>query len=335
MKSNTMLIKHRRRAFTLISLLFSFISAASGQSSNDPGISAKIQQLVDKVEMLTEVVSAQQSEIDSLKKDNDRLKTATSSSVPSTKALPLATKSAGSSAFNPAISAILNGRYGSFSRDSSEISGFSVGEEGERGSEGLAIDESELNFSASVDDKFTGSLTAALVREDGEDKVELEEAFVETQPAAGLPNGFSLKAGRAFWTLGYLNEHHSHADDFADRPLPYRAFLNSGFNDDGVQVSYLLPTDFYSEIGGGMFRGDDFPFGSANGSGVGAWSGFLRVGGDIGEDQSWRLGGYVLSGDTDGRFTQEDEVSFIGDTDLYATDLRYTWAPTGNSHEQE
>ena len=78
--------------------------------------------------------------------------------------------------FNPAIGVILNGKASSFSRETSEIAGFGVGEEGERGREGLAIDESELNFSANVDDKFFGSLTAAIVREEGEDKVELEEA---------------------------------------------------------------------------------------------------------------------------------------------------------------
>ncbi|CAN0569986.1 unnamed protein product, partial [Laminaria digitata] len=121
--------------------------------------------------------------------------------------------------FNPSIGVILNGRASSFTRDSSEIAGFGVGEEGERGSEGLALDESELNFSANVDDKFYGSLTAAIVREDGSDKVELEEAYIETLPGAGLPDGARAKAGRAFWTFGYLNEHHAHSDDFADRPL--------------------------------------------------------------------------------------------------------------------
>ena len=66
-----------------------------------------------------------------------------------------------------------------------------------------------MNFSANVDDKFYGSVTAAIVREDGEDKVELEEAFVQTLPGAGLPGGTRIKFGRAFWTFGYLNEHHS------------------------------------------------------------------------------------------------------------------------------
>jgi hypothetical protein len=237
--------------------------------------------------------------------------------------------------FNPSIGLILNGRYGSFSKDSNEIAGFAVGEEGERGKEGFAIDESELNFSSNIDDKFYGSVTAAIVREEGEAKIELEEAYIQTLPGMGLPKGMNIKLGRAFWTLGYLNEHHSHADDFADRPLPNRVFLNNTFNDDGVEVSYLLPTDFYSEIGGGAFRGDDYPFGGADDSGFDAWSAFARLGGDIGENQNWRLGGYVLSGEVKDRASNEDIVHFSGDTRLFATDLRYTWAPTGNPRETE
>ncbi len=237
--------------------------------------------------------------------------------------------------FNPSVGVILNGKFSNFSENSSEIKGFGIGEEGERGSEGLSLGESELNFSASVDDKFKASMTAAIVREDGSDKVELEEAFVQTLPGAGLPDGLSVKAGRALWTLGYMNENHAHVDDFADRPLPYRAFLNKAFNDDGIEVSYVLPTPFYSEIGGGAFRGDDFPAGSSDGEGASSYSTFARIGGDIGMNQSWRLGGSWLSSDVKGRSSNEDTITFIGDSDLYIADLKYTWAPTGNPKNKE
>lgn len=237
--------------------------------------------------------------------------------------------------FNPSVGLILNGKYSGFSEDNSAFAGFAVGEEGERGKQGFGIDESEFNFSSNVDDKFYGSVTAAIVREGGEDKIELEEAYVQTLPGMGLPKGMNVKAGRALWTLGYLNEHHAHTDDFADRPLPYRVFLNSAFNDDGAEVSYVLPTDFYSEIGGGAFRGDDYPFGGPSGGGFDAWSAFARIGGDIGENQSWRFGVSILSGDAGGRGGNEDAVNFTGDSDLYAADLRYTWAPTGNPRAQE
>ncbi len=237
--------------------------------------------------------------------------------------------------FNPSIGVILNGRFSDFSQKNADFGGFGVGEEGERGSESLAVDESELNFSANVDDKFYGSITAAIVREDGSDIVELEEAYIQTLSEFGLPTGLSLKAGRALWTLGYLNEHHAHADDFADRPLVYRAFLNNSFNDDGVEASYVLPTAVYSEIGAGMFKGDDFPGGNSTGSSPQSYSTFVRVGGDIGDNQSWRVGGYFLGTKVGERFSNEEMVSFVGDSDLLAADIRYTWAPTGNAREQE
>ena len=237
--------------------------------------------------------------------------------------------------FNPSIGLVLNGKSASFSRRTApEIAGFGIGEEGERGSEGLSIDETELNFSANIDDKFYGSTTAAIVREDGEDKVELEEAYLQTLPGSGLPDGFRIKAGRAFWTIGYLNEQHAHADDFADRPLPYRVYLNKAYNDDGLEFSYVLPTDQYAEIGGGVFRGDDFPAGGSV-SGMGGLSAYARTGGDIGDNQSWRVGAYTLRSDAVSRATEEGALTFVGNSYLYAADLRYTFAPTGNAKNQE
>ena len=238
-------------------------------------------------------------------------------------------------AFNPAIGLILNGRYQAFSQGNSSFGGFAIGGEGERGREGFAVDESELNFSANVDNMFAGGLTASIVREGGDDKIELGEAFIKTLPGLGLPDGMNLKVGRALWKFGSLNEKHIHADDFADRPLPYRAFLNNAFNDDGVEASWLLPTYLYSEIGGGIYRGDDYPFGSGDGGKGGNWSLYGRIGGDIGSNQTWRLGAYTLRGNPEGRLTNDDKFTFAGDSNLYGTDLRYSWAPTGNSQTQE
>ena len=50
----------------------------------------------------------------------------------------------------------------------------------------------------------------------------------------------------------------------------------------------MLPTDLYTEIGIGTFRGDDFPLGGGDGEILRQWSSFARVGGDIGANQSWR-----------------------------------------------
>jgi len=242
--------------------------------------------------------------------------------------------------FNPSIGIVLNGKYNNFSMKSAEpaVKGFAIGHEGERGREGLQLGESELNFSSPIDDKFYGSMTYAIVQESdtADAKVELEEAYIMTTPNFNLPEGMSLKAGRAFWTLGYMNEHHAHADDFANRPLPYRVYLNKGWNDTGAEISYILPTDYYAEVGAGMFRGNDYPIKGPDGESAGATSAYARIGGDIDQDQNWRLGVYIVDGENpSGRKGNEDEIVFKGDTTLYVTDFRYSLAPTGNVREQE
>ena len=69
-----------------------------------------------------------------------------------------------------------NGKFRTFSKkNESKLKGFQIANEGKRGSENFSLGESELNFSSNIDDKFYGSLTAAIVREGGEDKIELEE----------------------------------------------------------------------------------------------------------------------------------------------------------------
>ena len=234
--------------------------------------------------------------------------------------------------FNPEIGVILQGKYQNFSEDEGEFAGFAIGEEAERGEEGASIDETELNFSANVDNLFRGSATVALHEHGGETEVEIEEAYVET---TSLPYGLQAKAGRFFSELGYLNSHHSHADDFADRPLTNRAFLDGNYGDDGVQISVVLPTDFYSEIGGGAYRGNDFPGGAADGNDIGSWTAYGRVGGDIGYDTSWRFGLSTLQVDGAEREANEDDVLFEGDSGLYIADARMVYAPTGNNAEQE
>lgn len=282
---------------------------------------SKIEQLEQKVETL----EARQSQTAARVAATEPA--AGGSSIPAT-----SERRINDNSFNPEIGVILQGKYQSFSENESEFAGFAVGEEAERGKEGFGIDETELNFSANVDNLFRGSATVALHEHDGETEVEIEEAYVET---TSLPYGLQAKAGRFFSELGYLNSHHSHADDFADRPLTNRAFLDGNYGDDGVQISAVLPTDLYSEIGGGVYRGDDFPGGGADGNDIGSWTAYGRVGGDIGNNTSWRFGLSTLQVEGGERSANEDMVVFDGDSGLYIADARMVYAPTGNNAEQE
>ena len=276
---------------------------AAAQSKPEPTaaeLAEQIQALKREYEARIGALEAQISAMESRAKESDR--------EPAT-AAPAA-RPASDNAFNPAIGVVLNGLVSGHSADEFEIHGFPTGHESEPAADGLSLGHSEIAMSGNVDDKFLGNLTLGLGVHPGEPtEVEIEEAYIQTLPGAGLPEGMRIKAGRSLWTLGYLNEQHAHGDDFADRPLPYRAFLDNAYNDDGAEVSMVLPMDLYTEVGAGLFRGDDTPFAGSS-DGLGAWSAFARLGGDSGPNSAWRIGGYLLDGkvrDRRGGHAHDDE----------------------------
>lgn len=232
-----------------------------------------------------------------------------------------------SNAFNPAMSLILDGTYAGLSRDPEgyAIAGFALGEESGPGEKGFSLGESELAISANIDDRFFGNANIALTPE-GE--VEVEQAYFQT---LSLGTGLTLRAGRFFSGIGYLNEHHAHAWDFADQPLVYRAMLGDQLRDDGVQARWVAPTELFVELGAEIFRGDSFPAGGAAISGAGTRSVFAHVGGDVGASHSWRAGVSYLMANAEERESEEGANVFTGDSDLAVIDFVWKWAPQGNS----
>jgi hypothetical protein len=228
---------------------------------------------------------------------------------------------ANGNAFNPAISIVLDGQVASHSLDPATYAraGFPLVGEGGPSAKGISLGESEVSFAATIDDKFYGQLTVAM---DSEDGVGVEEAFIDT---TSLPNGLSLRAGRFFSNIGYLNSHHAHTDKFADRPLAYQALLGNQYGDDGVQLRWVAPTDLFVELGGEVFRGGNFPAGGAGNGGLGARTLFAHLGGDVGDESSWLAGLSVLDTDTVG-----GEDGFTGNERLYVADATWKWAPQGN-----
>lgn len=255
----------------------------------------------------------------------------TAQEVPAPPAAPANTAGGGANAFNPAIGVVLDGKFTSYSKDPAtyRIPGFALGDEAGLDPRGFGLGESEVNFSANVDQWLYGNLTVAFEREGD---VSVEEAFLQT---TALPYGFTLKAGRFFSGIGYLNEQHAHVWDFADAPLPYRAFLNKQFGDDGAQLRWLAPTDFFLEFGGEGFRGDAFPAGGAANRGVGAYSAFFHVGDDIGTSHSFRTGLSWLHAKASDRETTSEFGTdiFSGSSNTGIFDFVYKWAPDGNPIE--
>ena len=289
------------------------------------------------------------AQIDALKQDYENRIAALEAQIAAMKAKPPAAGKAapaarisrrtGDNSFNPAIGVVLNAMFVDRSDEEVGLPGFQLGHESERPDKGFSLGHSEVSMSGNIDDKFRGALVLGLGSHDNETEVELEEAYVQTLAGSGLPDGVRLKAGRALWTFGYLNEQHAHSDDFSDRPLPYRAFLDGAYNDDGLELSVVLPGDIYKEVGGGLFRGGDTPFGGSD-SGREAWSAFARIGGDVGSNSALRLGAYVLGGEAVNRagaphaHEEEEDHAHGGEDDDHAEE-NGDHAEENGDHDEE
>ncbi|MFT6791030.1 MAG: hypothetical protein ACJA04_000230 [Cellvibrionaceae bacterium] len=241
--------------------------------------------------------------------------------------------------FNPAISLILDGRYTDIDSNELELPGFQLGGEAGLPGNGFSLGHNELSISANIDDKFYGSMTSAIVYEDGETEVELEEAYIETLK---IGSGFTIKGGRFLSGIGYLNGIHNHAHDFADRPLVYDALFGGSLVDTGVQVRWVAPTDLYLSFGTEVTSGSSFPGGENEDSNKGM-AFFVKTGGDIRTNSSWQLGASYYQSEFDvreagGHHHGSEEASadnelLNGDVDVAGIDLVYKWAPNGNSKQ--
>ncbi len=253
-------------------------------------------------------------------------------------------KPKGDRSFNPAISLILDGRYSDFSRDPEEyeLPGFMLAGEAGPGEQGFALGHNELVISANADDKFYGRFTAVFAEHDGETELEIEEAFFET---LGLDYGLKLKGGRFFSDIGYLNSQHPHQWDFTDAPLIYRGLFGNQLNEDGLQLSWVAPTDLYLSFGSEVLRGASYPISADSNDTVGAYTLFAKLGGDVGASNSWQAGISLLDSDVGERTSEahgheeheEEEheaIAFSGDSKTWGADFVWKWAPNGNRKQR-
>ena len=268
---------------------------------------------------------------------------AESGSIASTAPLPVAQVSVaasstagGANAFNPGISLILSGGYNRTSQDTAtySITGIQLpkGSNAGPGSRGFSLAESELGLAANVDPWLRGVANISL---HPDNTVSVEEAYIQT---TSLGNGFSLKAGRFFSGIGYLNQQHAHTWDFVDNPLAYQAFLGTQYGDDGVQLNWLAPTDQYISLGAELGRGRSFPGSNTGRNGAGMAALTAHTGGDIGDSQSWRAGISRLTAKASEQNLSAIDVTgnmvtnaFSGNTSVWIVDGVWKWAPNGNA----
>ena len=320
------------RSGSAIAMALAFISSSGAYAADNTDLAEIRRQL----ELLTQRHLEDERRIQELEKRLERAEAATTQAATEAKQAsaavaavpPPVAPASSANAFNPAISGVLDGKLGSFSKDPStyDLAGFPLGGEGP-GQRGLFLGEAEVNFQANIDDMFMGSLTLSLADDDGVTSANIEEAFIQT---TSMPGGFQITAGKFLSDIGYLNSFHEHADDFADRPLAYRAFLANGIVDTGVRLTWLAPTDFYLRFGSEVMRGNAYPsFGAAN-NGFGAKTVYMRTGDDIGTEVSYQAGASWMWADAVNRDTNNGLDIFSGQSQVGIAHFVLKWAPNGN-----
>ncbi|TMH10307.1 MAG: hypothetical protein E6H68_17010, partial [Betaproteobacteria bacterium] len=140
---------------------------------------ADLAEIREQIRQLKESYEARIQALEQKLKDAETAKSAPAAAAPASPvaaALPATSSASGIAAFNPAISAVLQGRYANLSQDPSKfaIGGFAPGGDIGPGRRGFSLSESELAISANVDHLFAGNLIVALTPEN---TVSVEEAY--------------------------------------------------------------------------------------------------------------------------------------------------------------
>ena len=282
-------------------------------------------------------LKALESRVQAAEAQQDQARTTRQTAVTSAEqSAQAATSRPASGAFNPDISLILQGAYIDRAGGERPISGFLPAGEHAHSERGFTLDHTELVMSANVDPYLRGYLNLAFLDEE----VEVEEAWFQSLQ---LGHGFTVKGGRFRAGVGYQNEKHPHAWDFADNNLVYEALFGEGLLQDGLQLRWLAPTELFFELGAEVAKGQFFPGSDAGGdkNGAGSWAAFAHLGGDVGASHSWRSGLSYLKARPREREGWVDDLNdvealtrFSGDSKTWLADVVWKWAPNGNPRER-
>ena len=119
---------------------------------------------------------------------------------------------------------------------------------------GFSLRNAEISLDGAVDPYFKGFANIVMkLDNNNQTSIELEEAYLQT---TSLPGNLQLKAGQFFASFGRQNPQHPHTWAFVDQPIILgRAFGPDGLRSIGTQLSWLVPTPFYTEAFLGVFDG--------------------------------------------------------------------------------
>jgi len=114
----------------------------------------------------------------------------------------------------------------------------------------------ELNVEAPIDPflkgwaVITGTNGNSPTTNGGTPTVDIEEAALQT---TSLPYNLTVTGGRLFASMGRMIHWHDHELPVTDRPRSIDSFVGGESRADGLEVSYLFPTDTYINATAGMY----------------------------------------------------------------------------------
>lgn len=207
---------------------------------------------------------------------------------------------------------------------------------------GFSLRNAEISVDGAVDPYFKGFGNIVFkLDNNNETEVELEEAYLQT---VSLPANLQVKAGQFFANFGRQNPQHPHTWAFVDQPIILgRAFGPDGLRNIGTQLSWLVPTPFYTEAFLGILDsqgGTAFGFrneGEDDGTGVNRFRGRATVSRnlngpedllfvprlassfELGDSQTLVVGASAAFGPND---TGTDRR-----TEIYGADIYWKWKP--------
>lgn len=258
----------------VIACVLGFSPIAQAQTDDIAVLRQQIEQLKQEYEGRIQALEQRLEKVQTTTEPSPSPTQATHSATPSSEKSSRQQVSSGS-AFNPAISVILDGAYyndsdsGSVGEKLESLDGIHNAhghahdeEEHDHGHDhgsmerGFNLRDVELAVSATVDPYFDARAQIVF----SEDSVEVEEAYLLTR---SLPAGLKVKAGKFLSDIGYINNQHPHQWDFTDAALPYQVLLGGhGLSDIGVQVSWLPELPIYTRFGIEIFQGRNEKMGS-------------------------------------------------------------------------
>src|SRR3989441_529664 len=241
------------KVFGLSSVLCLSAMPLAGQETN------QVEQLKKQLQQLKENYERsqlqQRDEIDALKKQIAALgQSQTAAPVVESKgwwpSQPITVGRGGSAYMNVSFDALMD-FGGSTARDPSARLQLGDHDPIQRG---FSLRNAEIALDGAVDPYLKGFANIVFkLEKDQSTTVELEETYLQS---VTLPANLQLKAGQFFANFGRQNAQHPHVWEFVDQPLVLnRAFGPDGLRNIGGQLSWLLPTPFYTEVFLGVLNG--------------------------------------------------------------------------------